>query len=142
MPKEDNKVLNYNHGETFMKVPLIIYAGLEALLEKMNRCHSNPKKSSATKIIKHTASGYSLLTYCSFDMIKNKLDYYRGKNCIKNFCLDIKEHATELINYEIKEMTPLTNEEKKLHRKQKVCYIYKKEFTANGESRAEQLLMI
>ena len=26
MPKEDNKILNYNHGEKSMKVPFIIYA--------------------------------------------------------------------------------------------------------------------
>ena len=39
---------------------------------------------------------------------KNKLDYYRGKNCMKNFCLDLREHATKIINYEKKEMIPLT----------------------------------
>ena len=60
MPKEDNKVLKYNHGENSMKVPLIIYANLKSLLEKMRTCHNNPKKSSTTKINKHTASGYSL----------------------------------------------------------------------------------
>ena len=50
MPKENNKVLKYNHGEKSMKVPFIIYADLECLLEKMNTCHNNPQKSSATKI--------------------------------------------------------------------------------------------
>ena len=25
MPKEDNEILKYNHGEKFMKVPFIIY---------------------------------------------------------------------------------------------------------------------
>ena len=34
MPKEDIKVLKYNHGEKSMKVPFIIYADLESLLEK------------------------------------------------------------------------------------------------------------
>ena len=33
-----------------MKVPFIIHADLESLLEKMNTCHNNPKKSSTTKI--------------------------------------------------------------------------------------------
>ena len=45
---------------------------------------------------------------------------------MKNFCLDIREHATKIINYKKKGMIPLTNEEKKIHRKQKVCYICKK----------------
>ena len=48
----------------------------------MSTCHNNPKKSSTTKINKHTVSGYSLFTNCSFDTTKNKLDYYRGKNCM------------------------------------------------------------
>ena len=28
MPEEDNKVLKYNHGEKYMKVPFISYADL------------------------------------------------------------------------------------------------------------------
>ena len=34
MPNEDNKILNYNYGEKSLKVPFIIYADLECLLEK------------------------------------------------------------------------------------------------------------
>ena len=101
-----------------MKVPFIIYVDLKSLLEKMNTCHNNPKKSSTTKINKQTFSGYSLFTHCSFYKTKNKLDYYRGKNCMKNFCTDLREHAIKIINCEKKEMIPLTKEEKKIHREQ------------------------
>ena len=31
---------------------------------------------------------------------------------MKNFCLDLKEHATKIINYEKKEIIPLTKTEK------------------------------
>ena len=44
MPEEDNKILKYNQGEKSVKVPFIIYADLECLLEKMNTCHNNPEK--------------------------------------------------------------------------------------------------
>ena len=64
MPQENNKILKYNQGEKSMKVPFIIYADLECLLENMNTCHDNPEKLSATKINKHTSSGYSLFTHC------------------------------------------------------------------------------
>ena len=37
MTKEDNKILKYNHGEKSLKVPFIIYAELESLLEKINK---------------------------------------------------------------------------------------------------------
>ena len=73
-----------------MKVPFIIYADLESLLEKISTCHNNPTKSSTTKINKHAASGYSLFTYCLFDNTKNRLDYYRDQDCMKKFCKNLK----------------------------------------------------
>ena len=102
MSKEGNKILEYNHGEKSMKAPFFTYADLESLLEKMSSCHNNPKKSSATTINKHTASGYWLLTNCSFDATKNKVDYYRGHYCMTKFCKDLKDHVTKIINYEKK----------------------------------------
>ena len=118
-----------------MKVLFIIYADLEFLLEKMSTRHNNPQKLSTTKINEHTASGYSFFKSCSFDTAKNKLDYDRSKNCMKNFCLDLRKHATKIINYEKKkkEMIPLTNKGRKLHREQKACYICKREFSANDK---------
>ena len=95
MPNEDNKILKYNHD-------------LESLLEKMDSCYDSPEKSSTTKTNKHTPSGYSLFTHCSFNKAKNKIDYYRGEDCMKKFCLDLREHVTKIINYEKKEMIPLT----------------------------------
>ena len=49
MPEEYNKILKYNQGEKSMKIPFIIYADLECLLEKMNisliilKNHQQPK---------------------------------------------------------------------------------------------------
>ena len=67
MPEKDNKILKYNQGEKSMKVPFIISADLEFLLEKgtpviiilkthticlfvvytlfMNTCHNNPENT-------------------------------------------------------------------------------------------------
>ena len=53
MPTKDNNIIKCNHGEKSMKVPFIIYADLECLLEKMSTCINNPNESSATKINKH-----------------------------------------------------------------------------------------
>ena len=140
MPEEYNKILKYNKGEKSMRLPFFIISALECLLEKMDTCHNNPEKSSATKINKHTPSVYSLFTHCSFDRTKNKLDYYRGKNCMKNFCLDSREYSTKIINHEKKEMIPLTKKEEKKHNKQEVYHICKKRFTILEN--IEVLLMI
>ena len=76
MPKKDIKILKWNHGEKSMKVQFIIYADFESLLENINTYPNNPKKSSTTKINKHTPSGLSLFMHCSFDATKIKFDYY------------------------------------------------------------------
>ena len=49
----------------------------------MSTCMNNPNQSYTTKINKHILSGYSIFTSCSFDESKNKLNYYRGNDCMK-----------------------------------------------------------
>ena len=49
MPNEHNKILKYNQGEKSLKVPFVIYADLECLLEKINICQNNPEKSYTEK---------------------------------------------------------------------------------------------
>ena len=139
MPTKNNNIIKYNHGEKSMKLPFAIYADLECLLEKMSTCINNPNESSTTKINKHTPSGYSIFTHCSFDESKSKLNYYRGKVCIKKFSKDLREHASKIINYEKKKMIPLTVEEKIYHNKQKICYICKKEFNNNDTTKSSSL---
>ena len=72
MPIKGNNTIKYNHGEKSMKLTFVIYADLECLLEKMSTCQNNPNKSSTTKINKHTPSGSSIFTSCSFDESKKK----------------------------------------------------------------------
>ena len=99
----------------------------------MNTCHKNLKKST-TKINKHTPSGYSLFTHCLFDTTKISLIIIEVK-IGKNFCLDLKKHATKITNYDKKEMIPLTKEEKKIHCKQKICYTCKKGFSTDDDNK-------
>ena len=58
----------------------------------------------------------------------------RDKDYMKNSCIDLRGHTTKIINYK-KEMMPLTNEEKKLYRKQKVFYICKKWFSTDDDNK-------
>ena len=133
MPTKDNNTIKYNHGEKSMKLPFVIYADLECLLEKMSTCINNPNESSTTKINKHTPSGYSIFTHCSFNESKSKLNYYREDDCMKKFCKDLRINPTKIINYEKKKMNSLTTEEKIHYNKQKICYICEKEFNNNDK---------
>ena len=50
MPTNDNNKIKYNQGEKSIKLPFIVYADLECLLEKMSTSYNNPEESSTTKI--------------------------------------------------------------------------------------------
>ena len=53
---------------------------------------------------------------------------------MKNFCLELKKHATKIINHEKKGMRPLTKEEEYKHEKKKLCYMCRKPFSANNNN--------
>ena len=51
----------------------------------MHSCQNNLEKSCTEKKKKHTPSGYSLFTNCSFDATKNKLNCDEVKIVWKDF---------------------------------------------------------
>ena len=122
--KKKNK-LKYSPGDKSFKALFIISADLECLLKKEQPCQNNPKNSYTQRTPKHKPSGYSLSLISSFDRTKNRNKFYRRKDSIKRYCNDLKELAPEIINYEVKEMISLTNEEVTFYESQKVCHICK-----------------
>ena len=54
---------------------------------------------------------------------------------MKNVCLDLREHATNIINCEKKKMIALTKKEEKKDNKQRVCYICKKRFSTDDSNK-------
>ena len=63
----------------------------------MDGCKNNPEKSSTTKVSEHIPSSFSMSTISSFKGIDNKVNVYRGKHCMKNFCEFLREHALKII---------------------------------------------
>ena len=120
MPSSNNNIIKYNQGENSRK--------------KIGTCYNSLELSSTTKINQHIPSGYSIYTNCSFDKSNNKLSYYRGEDCMKRFCKDLKDHATKIIDFKKKTMIPLTKEEDN-YNKENICYICKKDFNNDGKVR-------
>ena len=109
MSNDNDKILKYNQGGKSIKVPSIIYADLECLLKKCTHAKTILKNHQQKKKTMHIPPGYSFFKNCSFDPTKNKLDCYKGEDCMEKFCKDLREHATKTINYEKKEMIQLTD---------------------------------
>ena len=131
VPNPNNSLIKYNQDDKSLK-SFIIYGDLECLLKKIDTCQNNPDLSSTTKINQHIPSGYSIYTSCSFDKSNNKLSYYRGEDCMRRFCKDLKDHIIKIIDCKKKDMIPLTKEEEDNYNKENICHICKKEFNKKG----------
>ena len=59
---------------------------------------NNPENSSTTKVTKHIPSVFLMSAIQSFGSIENKHDVDRGKDCMKNYCEFLREHAIKIIN--------------------------------------------
>ena len=120
--KKDN-ILVFNQYMKSDKMPYIIYANIEYLIRKIDGCTNNPEKSSTAKIGEHIPCGNSISTISGFDSIENKHISYRGKDYVKKFCTCLRKHAKNIIDFEKKEMMPLTKEELKSYQDANVCYV-------------------
>ena len=58
MPSEDSKILEFNQCHKYDKAPVIIYADLECIIEKIDGCKNNPENSSTAKVNLHIPSGF------------------------------------------------------------------------------------
>ena len=120
MPSEKNNILKFNQQTKWDKIPYIIYADIESLIRKTDRCASDSEKSSTTKTGEHITCGYSISTIWGFDHKEDKHTLYRGKYCMKKFCTSLREHAKNIIDFEKKKMLPLTKQGLKSHQDAKV----------------------
>ena len=102
MPNDDNKVLKYIPGKKSLEHPFIIYADLECILRILDTYQNNPEKSYTENKALHVPSGYALVLCCSFDNSKTEIMCCRGNDCIEQFCKQLRDLATKIINYEKK----------------------------------------
>ena len=62
MSTKDNNTIKYNQGEKSIKLPFVVYADLECLLEKIGTCQNNRNELSTTEINKHTIGLFIIYT--------------------------------------------------------------------------------
>ena len=87
------------------------------------------ENSPTTNVGEHVSSSFSMSTASPFKSIGSKHDVYRGKDCMKNFCKSLREHAMAIINFKNKKLKTLKNDQQKSHENAKICYIFFKKLT-------------
>ena len=135
MLTKKNNTLKYREGAKSLKIPHVIYADLECLLLKQQSCQNNPNNSYTEREAINEPCGYSLDLVSSFDSRENKHSFYRGKDCIKKFGKELKRICIKIVNYEQKEMIPLTDKEKEYYEEQEKRHICQERFYNNKKEK-------
>ena len=130
MPKQGSTV-EFKDGQNQFKVPYIMYADFELILEPMGPVKpGSPNQPYTNEVNQHTPSGRCVYSKFAYGEVVIPLRTYRGKDCIKSFCNYIKEEEHRLYHmFPEKPMDPLTKKQWKKYEQSTKCHICYKPFT-------------
>ena len=135
MPKKD-PIVTYLNGQHQFRVPFVMYADFESILEPIQGVKNDPSISSTRGVNSHKPSGWCLHSKFEYGNVKRPTSQYRGPDCVKKFCEKIISEAKRLYrSYPEVPMLPLTKSQLKKHKKAKICHICFKEFKDKGKVR-------
>ena len=122
-------IVEYSDGQFQFKVPFIMYADFESILEPISGPGNNPRISTARGINVHVPSGWCIRSEFAYGKVKDPLKLYRGKDCVKKFCDHIIGEACHLYgSFPEKPMEPSTKAQWKDYKKASSCHICLKPF--------------
>ena len=102
-------IVEYSDGQYQFKVPFMMYADFELILEPIQGVSNDPNTSSTRGVNVHTPSGWCVCSKFWYRDITNPLTQYRGPDCVRKFCEHIISEAKRLYNsFPEKLMEPLT----------------------------------
>ena len=123
-------IVQYSDGQYQFKVPFMVYADFDLILEPIQGASYNPNISSTREVNVHTPSGWCIYSHFSYGTVTNPLTQYRGPDCISKFCTHIISEAKRLYNsFAEKPMAPLTKSQLKEYARATKCHICFKPFS-------------
>ena len=124
-----NPIVQYSDDQFQFKVPFIMYADFESILEPIQSPGNNPMISSMRGIKNHVRSGWCVHSEFAYGKVENPLKLYRGKDCIKKFCDHVIGEARRLYqSFPEVPMIPLTPKEMDRYKRSERCHICFKPF--------------
>ena len=79
-------IVEFCDGQYKFKVPFIMYADFESLLEPIQGSSKDPSGPWTTVTNNHIPSGSCVYSEFAYGKDENPLTLYRGKDCVKKFC--------------------------------------------------------
>ena len=122
-------IVEYSDGQFHFKVPFIMYADFESILELIQGLENNPRISTTRVVNVHTPSGWCVCSEFAYSEVKGPLKLYRGKDCIRKFCNHITGEAHRLYHsFPEKPMESLRKAQWKDYKHVSICHICFKPF--------------
>ena len=130
MPEEGTFIQFENHIRS-QKMPFVIYADFESLVESISGCEPNPKNCFANQFQKHKPCGFCYHIKCSFNENLSKTVTYRMKSenadISQIFVEMIEDDITRIQNIPPKPLIMTQNDWKDFNESTK-CWICQEEF--------------
>ena len=131
-----NPIVKYSNGQHQFKVPFVMYADFESILEPIQGVSNNPAQSSTRGVNVHKPSGWCLHSKFAYGNVKKPTTQYRGSDCVEKFCERIISEAKRLYtSFPEKLMVALTKTQLKEYKNATKCHICFKEFKDKGKVR-------
>ena len=128
MPRKGSKI-EFCDGKNQFKVPFIMYADFESILEPIQDPNPEPTGPYTSEVTNHSPSGWCAYSKFALREVKDPLKHYRGKDCLEKFCDYIRQEAHRLYHmFPEKPMDPLTKKQWKKYNKASRCHICFKQF--------------
>ena len=123
MPRK-GLMVEFCDGQNQFKVPFIMYADFESILEPIQGPIPEPTCPYTSKVTKHSPSGWWVYSKFAYGEVKDPLKLYRGRDCLEKFCDYIRQEANRLYNkFPEKPMDLLTPKQWKKYNKASKCHI-------------------
>ena len=114
-----NLIVQYSDGPFQFKVPFIMYADFESILEPIQGPENNLRG-----INNHVPSRWCIRREFAYGKVENPLKLYRGEDCVKKFCDHVIGEARRLYqSFPEKPMKPLTPKEMDRYERSERCHI-------------------
>ena len=93
MPGE-NSFMRFQSGQYQFKVPFVIYADFEAILQGLEEeTELDPEAPYTKRINCHVSPGFCTYSACAYGDVKDPLRLYRAKDCVEVFYKHIQDEA-------------------------------------------------
>ena len=95
-------VVEFYDGQNQFRVPFIMYADFEAILEPIEGASPNPEGSYTSKVNQHIPSGFCVYSKFAYGVVQNPLKLYRGKVVLRSSAITSGREHIGCITYFLK----------------------------------------